>query len=299
MRRMAMFTGSLVIVLILSFSIAAAGAEEVSLEEVIKVLEEAERTIESGDSQKGIESLKIAISMLNSRVAELGGTDATSELRAELSDLRSEMENLKASSGTQVSSGLKVGYVNVAEAFTVFTDAVQTERESVTSIKDQLLELRSKAMRGEIDAEEYNQKNDILQAERLRAQFEIELAMIEEMMDSKGFESVQDRLRELEEQVRPSVDQIEKTLLDMREDSAIPEEVSQILTQANSQYEQLDSLLSNLIQSKIVQATNQKAKELGYDLVLREQNVVLARNQESIDNLTEPTKQTLREELNS
>lgn len=294
-----MFTGSLVIVLILSFSIAAAGAEEVSLEEVIKVLEEAERTIESGDSQKGIESLKIAISMLNSRVAELGGTDATSELRAELSDLRSEMENLKASSGTQVSSGLKVGYVNVAEAFTVFTDAVQTERESVTSIKDQLLELRSKAMRGEIDAEEYNQKNDILQAERLRAQFEIELAMIEEMMDSKGFESVQDRLRELEEQVRPSVDQIEKTLLDMREDSAIPEEVSQILTQANSQYEQLDSLLSNLIQSKIVQATNQKAKELGYDLVLREQNVVLARNQESIDNLTEPTKQTLREELNS
>ncbi|MFP3952861.1 MAG: hypothetical protein ACLFVS_01910 [Candidatus Acetothermia bacterium] len=299
MRRMAMFTGSLVIVLLLSFSIAAVGAEEVSLEEVIKVLEEAERTIESGDSQKGIESLKIAISMLNSRVAELGGTDATSELRAELSDLRSEMENLKASSGTQVSSGLKVGYVNVAEAFTVFTDAVQTERESVTSIKDQLLELRSKAMRGEIDAEEYNQKNDILQAERLRAQFEIELAMIEEMMDSKGFESVQDRLRELEEQVRPSVDQIEKTLLDMREDSAIPEEVSQILTQANSQYEQLDSLLSNLIQSKIVQATNQKAKELGYDLVLREQNVVLARNQESIDNLTEPTKQTLREELNS
>lgn len=294
-----MFTGSLVIVLLLSFSIAAVGAEEVSLEEVIKVLEEAERTIESGDSQKGIESLKIAISMLNSRVAELGGTDATSELRAELSDLRSEMENLKASSGTQVSSGLKVGYVNVAEAFTVFTDAVQTERESVTSIKDQLLELRSKAMRGEIDAEEYNQKNDILQAERLRAQFEIELAMIEEMMDSKGFESVQDRLRELEEQVRPSVDQIEKTLLDMREDSAIPEEVSQILTQANSQYEQLDSLLSNLIQSKIVQATNQKAKELGYDLVLREQNVVLARNQESIDNLTEPTKQTLREELNS
>jgi len=85
----------------------------------------------------------------------------------------------------------------------------------------------------------------------------------------------------------------------MRENSAIPEEVSQILTQANSQYEQLDSLLSNLIQSKIVQATNQKAKELGYDLVLREQNVVLARNQESIDNLTEPTKQTLREELNS
>ncbi|MBS3812621.1 hypothetical protein KGY64_02220 [Candidatus Bipolaricaulota bacterium] len=299
MRRTAMFTSSLVIVLLLSFSVATVGAEEVSLEEVIKVLEEAEKTIESGDSQKGIESLKIAISMLNSRVAELGGTDATSELRAELSALRSEMENLKAGSGTPVSSGLKVGYVNVAEAFTVFTDAVQTERESVTSIKDQLLELRSKAMRGEINAEEYNQKNDILQAERLRAQFEIELAMIEEMMDSKGFESVQDRLRELKEQVRPSVDQIEKTLLDMRENSAIPEEVSQILTQANSQYEQLDSLLSNLIQSKIVQATNQKAKELGYDLVLREQNVVLARNQESIDNLTEPTKQTLREELNS
>ncbi len=289
----------LVIVILLAASFVSLGAEDVSFDKVIKVLEEAEKTIEAGDKEKGVDSINLAVSMLNRRVAELGGSSTASKLQDEISKLKTDLQNLKSSSGNQPFSGLKVGYVNVTDAFTVFTDAVQEERSKVTSLKEQLLDLRTKAIQGEITAEEYQQQNDILQAERLRAQFQIELAMIDEMISSKGFESVKDRLRELRDQVRPTVDQLEKTLLNMRENSAIPEEVNQVLTQANSQYEQLDSLLSNLIQSKIVQATNERARQLGYDLVLREQNVVLASNQESIDNLTEPTKEALRQQLNS
>lgn len=290
--------GSLILVFVLSISFVAISGDEFSVDDVVKMLEKAEKMVQAGDTQSGIETLNAAASAINRKIAELGGTSNIYQLEEQVSNLQSEVNAIKSGEGDGSEDQLKIGYVSVTEAFKVFTDAVQKERDKVTKLKDQLLDLRTRALQGEINEEEYKQQNDILQAERLRAQFEIELAMIEEMMNAGGFTSLTEKLRELRDQVRPTVDQLEKMLLNMRENSAIPEEVSQILTQANSQYEQLDSLLSNLIQSKIVQVTNERAKQLGYDLVLREQNVVLASNRESIDNLTESTKEALRQQLN-
>lgn len=291
--------GSLILVFVLSISFVAISGDEFSVNDVVKMLEKAEKMVQTGDTQSGIETLNAAANAINRKIAKLGGTPDISLLEEQISNLQSEVSAMKSGEGYGAADQLKVGYVSVTEAFKVFTDAVQEERDKVTKLKDQLLQLRSKALQGEINEEEYKQQNDILQAERLRAQLEIELAMIKEMMNAEGFTSLTEKLRELRDQVRPTVDQLEKMLLNMRENSAIPEEVSQILTQANSQYEQLDNLLSNLIQSKIVQVTNERAKQLGYDLVLREQNVVLASNRESIDNLTESTKEALRQQLNS
>lgn len=220
-------------------------------------------------------------------------------LESNLSDLESRVSELSQGTATEVTSTLKVGYVNATEAFTVFTDAVSEERESAQAKDEELRSLREKAIQGEISESEYQKKADILQAEKLKAQLEIDMAMVEKMRSAPGFESVSDQLKNLSGQVQPIMDELNSTLKNMREGSAAPEEVSNTLSQINNQYQQLDDLLTRLIESKIFQIANVRANEAGYDLVLRQENVVLYGNQNSVDNLTQMTKSALQEELSA
>lgn len=286
--------GTLTLILLLTATLVISAEEDLSIDNIVKLLQEADKSIEAGQTAEGLETLSLAKSMLNRKIADLGGTSTTSDLEREINDLQSQINTLKTGKS---SLGLKIAYVNVTQAFTAFTDAVQNERSKVSSIKEELLKLRSQAIQEEITEEEYNHQNDILQAKKLRAQYEIELAMVDEMVNSKGFNSINEKLQDLRDQVRPIVDEIEQTLLRMRENSAIPEEVSRILSQANSQYEQLDSIVTNLIKAKIVQVTQQQAQKGGYDLVLKQQNVVLTSNKNTIYDLTDQTKKVLAELL--
>jgi len=282
--------GILTLLFLLTSALVVSAEEDCSIDNIVQLLKEAEKTIKAGHSEEGLETLNLARSMLNRKIAELGSASTASDLETKINDLQSQINNLKTGHS---SLGLKIGYVNVTKAFTAFTDAVKDERSKVSSIKEEMLKLRSKAIQEEIPEEEYNHQNDILQAKRLRAQYEIELAMIDEMIDSEGFNSINDKLQNLQDQVRPVVDKIEKILLRMRENSAIPEEVSRILSQASSQYDQLDNIVTSLIQAKIVQVTQQQAQKEGYDLVLKQQNVVLTSNKNTIHDLTEQTKRIL------
>ncbi|MFP3953230.1 MAG: hypothetical protein ACLFVS_03775, partial [Candidatus Acetothermia bacterium] len=191
----------------------------------------------------------------------------------------------------------KIGYVNANEAFTVFTDAVSEERSQVETLEEEMLSLREQAIQGEITAEEYQQEIDIKQAEVLKAQLDINLSMVDKMIESTGFSNYADRLKELRNQFDPVIEELENTLADLKDNSASPEEVSNLLSQVNNQYTQLDDLLTNLIESKIAQVTNNLADAGSYDMVFREANVLLAQNQSSIDNLTDQAKEELRKEI--
>ncbi len=251
------------------------------------------------------------VSALRSSIQELeegtsGGTvsgvseEELTNLESNLADLESRVSELSQGTGTGGgASTLKVGYVNATEAFTVFTDAVSEERESAQAKDEELRSLREQAIQGEISESEYRQQADILQAEKLKAQLEIDLAMVEKMRSAPGFESVAGRLEDLSSQVQPIMEELNITLDNMRQGSAAPEEVSNTLSQINSQYQQLDDLLTRLIESKIFQIANVRANEAGYDLVLRQENVVLYGNQNSVDNLTGMTMTALQEELSA
>ena len=250
------------------------------------------------------------VSALRSSIQELeegtsGGTvsgvseEELTNLESNLADLESRVSELSQGTGTGETTALKVGYVNATEAFTVFTDAVSEERESAQAKDEELRSLREQAIQGEISESEYRQQADILQAEKLKAQLEIDLAMVEKMRSAPGFESVAGQLEDLSSQVQPIMEELNITLDNMRQGSAAPEEVSNTLSQINSQYQQLDDLLTRLIESKIFQIANVRANEAGYDLVLRQENVVLYGNQNSVDNLTGMTMTALQEELSA
>jgi chromosome segregation ATPase len=248
-----------------------------------------------------VSALKSSLDQLKQQVDETGvgvsGEDV-SELQNRVQDIESRIGEIETSGASDGSgSGLRVGYVNATEAFNVFTNAVKEERERAQQKNEELVNLRERAIQGEISEEEFNKQSDILQAEKLKAQLAIDLAMVEKMMNAKGFESISDRLSQLKSQVDPIMNELNNVLENMRNNSAAPEEVAQTLSQINSQYQQLDNLLTRLIETKIFQITNVEADKQGYDLVFRQENVVLYRDSAKVDDLTEATKEVLRSEI--
>ncbi len=249
-----------------------------------------------------VRALRSSLGELEKEVEESGtespGVDLSS-LQSRVEDVENQISSLKTSESTGGESGLRIGYVNAKDAFSVFTDAVQEERQRAQKKNEELVNLREQAIQGEITEEEYQQQADILQAEKLKAQLEIDLAMVDKMIAAKGFESVADRLRKLKGQVDPVVSQLDQVLTQMRNNSITPQEAEGALSQINNQYQQLDDLLTNLIETKIFQITNRKADEEGYDLVFRQSNVILYRDSARIDDLTDTTKETLKSEMTS
>ncbi|MBS3735634.1 hypothetical protein KGY72_00495 [Candidatus Bipolaricaulota bacterium] len=281
MKKTITITFCIVIALVLAGAPIGLSQEDFSADLLIEELNRAENLINSGEISQALDSLLGVRSILDSKIKELSKAAGT--------------ETDLGPSGSRV----KIGYVNAKEAFTVFTQAVEEERKSAKEKSEELISLREEVLKGEISESDYKRQRDVLQAERLKAQLEIDIAMLDKMLQAEGFESVSGRLFDIKEQVGPIVDELEKVLEDIREGTAVPEEVSQTLSQIRRQYDQLDNLLTSLIEKKIFQITNLRAEEEGYDLVLRQENVVLYRNSDKIDDLTEMTKKALREEIGS
>lgn len=303
MKRTATIGVLLILSLILSISVLGQAQNDFSADMLIEELRRAEDLINSGKVSQGVEALQGVRSIIDSKISQYG--EAGEVTGPELSQLKNQINTLKGrissleNRGTSGGSTLQVGYVNATEAFNVFTNAVKEERQKAQSKNQELLKLREEAIQGKISKSEYNKRSDVLQAEKLKAQIEIDLAMVEKMINSKGFESISDRLKQLKDQVEPMMAELNKVLNNMREGTAIPEEVQQSLSQINSQYKQLDELLTRLIETKIFQIANVRAQQQGYDLVLRQENVVLYSNTNAVDNLTEMTKETLRQQMGS
>ena len=247
-----------------------------------------------------VSALKSSFDQLEEKVENTGvgvSSADVSNLKDKVQNLENQVTDLESAGGSEEGTSLEVGYVNATEAFNVFTEAVSEEREQAQKKNEELVKLREQAIQGEISEEEFNKQSDILQAEKLRAQLAIDMAMVNKMIDAKGFEEIASDLERLKSQVEPIMSELDKVLKNMKEGSAAPQEVAQTLSQINSQYQQLDNLLTRLIEQKIFQITNREADNQGYDIVFRQENVILYRNSSEIDDLTEDTKEVLRSEI--
>ncbi len=248
-----------------------------------------------------VAKLKSSLSQLKQKVENTGvgvSEEDVADLQNKVQNLESQVSEIETTGTAKGGEKLRIGYVNARDAFNVvFTDMVAEERKKARKKKKELLQLRKQAGQGEITKEEYKQQSDILKAEKLKAQLEIDLAMVEKMMSAPGFESISDQLKQLKVKVNPVMTELNNVLKKMKEGSAAPKEVTQTLQQKNSQYQQLDNLLTKLIKEKIFQITNREAGNQGYDLVFRKENVILYRNSDQVDDLTESTKEGLRSEI--
>ncbi|MFP4589035.1 MAG: hypothetical protein ACOCZX_04875 [Candidatus Bipolaricaulota bacterium] len=218
---------------------------------------------------------------------------------AEEEDLEERVDELERSVSKLRSANLKVGYINANQAFTAFANVVQEQNEKAREKEEEILELRSALAQEEITEEEYREQNYLLQAEKLQAQLGANIVMLETMIDASGFQGINDKLKDLDEQVSPVEEELGELVQELEAGPLPPEEVERILQRIDNQYNQLDKLLMQVIEAKIMDITSAIADSQGYDLVFRQQNVLLYRDSAVVTDLTEDVQERLSEELES
>lgn len=216
-------------------------------------------------------------------------------LQNEVSGLKSNVENIE--SGGSQQAGLEVGYMNAQRAFEVFTNAVGEQRKQVKKIQSDLKDLMQKFSNKEIKQDEFRKRYDTLRAKRLQAQLEVDLAMVKKMQEAKGFTSIREDLQQVERQTTPIKQKIGKLVENLEMGLVNSQKAESSLNQLNNQFKQLDNMTTGVIESKMSQVAYGLAKKKGYDLVFRQKNVLLYRNTDSVNDLTEQVKEQLREEI--
>ena len=206
---------------------------------------------------------------------------------AELSALQSEVAALRQQ------GALRIAYAKAEDAFTVFTDAVSDMRQRASDKAGEIVQLQREFVQSTISREDYEQELMGLQAEFLDAQFAVQVAMIDTMIDSDGFADIRGELTALMEEAQPVIDEMKNLLSTARIGVIDSTEFSSRYTQLETAYQQLDQLVVSAATVKVVAAAEQVALERGFDLVLNQKNVLVYWNPASIIDITDLVKAKL------
>ena len=208
------------------------------------------------------------------------------------------LENRVASLETKpVTPAISIAYINAEDAFTVFTNEVQEERQRAFDKQEEIIALQRQYMEGAISKEEYEDTYNLKQVELLQAQINISMRTIDILAVASGFSDVRGDLEQLREQAQPIVDEIKNLASSLRVGVIESEEFESRYTQARNAFTELDELLTNLATSRIVDGANKVALVNGYDLVLRAKNVIIYRNTAKLTDITDMVKRELTESL--
>ncbi len=224
------------------------------------------------------------------------GTDTTSlakdlgALQTRVQNVESKVANLPASSA----SSLKVGLVDAETLFTrVFLPQVAAERNELQAKTQAIQDLQTKYAQGQIRQDAYQQQYAKLQAEHLRAQAEVNMAMLNKMIASPGFADLRTDLQNLRDQAKPFADQVEALVKQAQVTILDFTTFFNQLQQLQSAFQQVDQLLTQVAAVKILQLSQQVAQELGYDVVLRTKDVVMYWRSPSLTDLTPEVEKRL------
>ena len=214
------------------------------------------------------------------------------DVQQQIAELRNTVEKLEG----QIP---KIGYLNRQEAFSVFPQVVEEERQKVSELESEMEELNKKAEQREIEESKYKRQRDLLQAKHLKARIGVDMAILETMIQAGGFSEVREKLEGLKEQAKPMNENIDGLIEDINNYSVSPQQVSETLDKiGNQQFKQLDDILTNLAQLKITQITQDIAEENDYGLVVEREENIIYRQKGLIHDLTPEVKKRLKEELN-
>ncbi len=223
----------------------------------------------------------------------VGGDGADPALAQDVSALESRVDELEA---REPAPPLRVSFVDAEGLFLdVFLPQVQAERQAMEQKQQEMLTLREGYQAGEIDQDEYEQEYLRLQTEALQAQLQVNLAMLEKMLASDGFVGIRGQLQ----QIRQQAEVLDAELERMREQSragVLDREGFMAQLQAlQSPTQQLDQVLTQAAAAKIVELSQQVARDEGYDLALRKKEVVVYWDQDKVTDITPEVKPRLEQ----
>ena len=207
-----------------------------------------------------LEALSSALSQLEESVGRLQG---------EISDLKETLP-AQASAGTQTpSSALAVAYVDLTG---LMNEMFQPIQNTVDFKNQELQDLRQRHEAGEIDDETYQKEALQVEVELLAAPLHWDLELIDKMAASPEFADLRDSLEELRDKVLPLQDELQG-LRDAAEQGDIQTFLTQY-QQLSTVFQQLDQLVSQVVQAMLAEITRGIAQAQGYALVLRKEDAL-------------------------
>jgi Skp family chaperone for outer membrane proteins len=218
-----------------------------------------------------------------------GGDENTQQIQ----NISDRVEKLEDTLGTNPPASLRVAYISAEDAFKVFTDAVSDLRQLAVDKQGEITKLQQQYMASTISKDEYDSQYRELQVELLQAQLNIDMGTIDKMIASSGFSDMKSDLQLLKDEAQPVVDEMKNLVSTVRVGVIDTTEFENRYTQVKNAFSQLDQLLTQAATAKIVQAANKVAQSEGYDIVLRAKNVIVYRNTDKIEDITELVKEEL------
>ena len=237
--------------------------------------------------QGRLNSLEETTSTTASQVQETAANlaqlqEAVEGLRAELASLR---EAGVSPAGLQTpSAGLAVAYVDLTSLVNQIFEPVQT---TVDFKNQELQDLRQRHEAGEIDDETYRRESLKVQVELLAAPLNWDLSLIQKMAASSEFADIQDRLEELRDSILPLRERLDE-LTSLAEQGDITGFLT-LYQQLSPVLQQLDQLISGVVQAMLADVTRDIAQAQGYALVLRAEDA-LYMDEARITDLTQLVK---------
>ena len=194
--------------------------------------------------------------------------DAVGELQADLSAVEEKLAS-GVSAGPQTFSSLAVAYVDLTGLMDELFQSVQ----NTISFKDQeLQDLRQKHESGEIDDETYKKESMSVEVELLAARLNWDLGLIDKMAASPEFSDLKQSLQELRKKLQPLQDQLDE--LKGAADQGDLNSFFGLYQQLSTSLQQLDQLVSQVIQAMLADITQEVAQAQGYALVLRKEDAL-------------------------
>lgn len=188
---------------------------------------------------------------------------------------------------TASGAGLRIGIVDAETLFTrVFLPQVQAERAAMETKARDIQALQAESAAGRIKPDVYQQRYLRLQAEYIQAALKVNLTMLDKMIASPGFLNLRSDLENVRTQAKPIRDEVEKAVKEAQVAILDTQGFSDRLTRLQAAFQQLDQLLTQVAAVKILEISQQIAKEKGYDLVLRTKDVVMFRRESIVVDLS-------------
>jgi len=192
----------------------------------------------------------------------------------------------------------KIAFINTDEVVTAFQEVVSEERNEAHQIQQDYLDLQEKYQKDEIGKSKFNMQNDVMRAKLIRTRIDVYQGMIDEMIRAQGFKDIADRLKEVKKQVEPTLKKLSDLVEGIPKGEISPQKVTETLQQGQEQLQQFESLVMDLIRQRIFAIAGNLTDDSGYDLLLKQGNIIYRKEEGQIENITSQVKEKVNQEFN-
>ena len=204
-------------------------------------------------------------------------------------EMESRITSLEAKSG----ASLKIAYLDAESALKVFDEAVKDLSQKAQDKASEIIQLQQQYTGGSVTKQDFDNRNNQLQAELLQAQVAIDSGMLEKMIAAPGFSDIRPQLQKIREQAQPMIDETKNLVSTARVGVVNAADFQNRYNTVKNVYSQLAQLLAQAAMAKVEQASQKVGVQNGYDLVLLKKNVLMYLNTARLTDVTDLVKREL------